>query len=194
MKQIEILAPAKVNLFLKILNRRKDGFHDIETVFEKVSLFDRIIFRENPCREIVFSSNLKSLNSINNSICKAALLIKDRFKVKQGVSIYLDKNIPIAAGLGGGSSDAAYTIQALNRFWKLGLSDKELLDLAKTIGSDVALFMLKGSFILGKGRGDKVYPIKGTNSLKLWHILIAPNIKISTPYAYSVFEDRKSVV
>jgi len=188
MKQIEVLSPAKINLFLKILNRRKDGFHDVETVFEKVSLFDRIILRENPCGEIVFSSNIKELSTKDNYICKAALLIKKEFNIKQGVSIYLEKNIPVAAGLGGGSSNAACTILALNRFWKLGLSNKELVNLARKTGSDAASFILKGSFISGKGRGDVVCPIKGTEKLKLWHILIAPNIRISTPYAYSVFD------
>ena len=188
MKAIEVLAPAKVNLFLKILNRRNDGFHDIETVFEKISLFDRIAFREIPRNTIVFKSNLKGLSAKNNSIYRAASLIKRKFRISQGLDIYLDKRIPVAAGLGGGSSDAAYTIQALNGLWKLGLSAKELLNLASAIGSDAALFMLKESFVLGKGRGERVFPIKVKDNFKLWHILIVPKVEVSTPRAYSLFD------
>jgi len=188
MKQIEVLAPAKINLFLKILNRRDDGFHDIETVFEKISLSDRIVFKNIPQNKVIVNSNGKSLCGKNNSVYKAACLIKDKFKIKSGVSVYLDKNIPMAAGLGGGSSDAASTFKALNSLWELGLNDKNLLNLSQNIGSDVPLFMLKDSFILGKGKGDEVSPIKGTEDIKLWHILISPNIKIPTPFAYSLFD------
>ncbi|MDD5292049.1 MAG: 4-(cytidine 5'-diphospho)-2-C-methyl-D-erythritol kinase [Candidatus Omnitrophica bacterium] len=188
MKQIDVLAPAKINLFLKILNRRSDGFHNIETVFEKVSLSDRIIFKNIPQNKVVVDSNIKSLCGKNSSVYKAACLIKEKFKINKGVSIYLDKNIPMAAGLGGGSSDAASTLKALNGLWKMGLSDESLLNLSRNIGSDDPLFILKGSFILGKGKGDKVSRIKGVDGLKLWHILIAPKIKVSTPFAYSLFD------
>lgn len=188
MKEIQVLAPAKLNLFLKILNKRRDGFHNIETVFEKVSLFDKISLKEIPPNEIIIRSNVKNLATKDNSVYKAASLIKNKFNIKKGLSIYLEKNIPVAAGLAGGSSDAASALKALNTLWNLGLSEKGLLKLSQNIGSDVSLFISKESFILGKGKGDKVSSIKGTKNLKLWHILIAPGIKIATPLAYSLFD------
>lgn len=188
MKEIQVLAPAKLNLFLKILNKRQDGFHNIETVFEKISLFDKIILKEIPSNEIIIRSNVKNLATKDNLVYKAASLIKRKFNINKGLNIYLEKNIPVAAGLGGGSSDAASALKALNTLWKLGLSEKGLLNLSQDMGSDVSLFILKESFILGKGKGDEVSSIKGAKGLKLWHILIAPDIKIPTPLVYSLFD------
>lgn len=190
MRQIQISSPAKINLFLRILDRRLDGYHNIETVFEKVSLFDRLIIKENPANKIIIESNIKDslfLNK-NNTIYKAILLIKRKFRINRGVYVNIEKNIPIGAGLGGGSSDAAATLKALNSLWQLRLTKKELISLSGQIGSDVALFMLDGSFSMGRERGDKVSHISGTKNLKLWHILIVPDFSISTAFAYSLFD------
>lgn len=190
MKQIEILAPAKINLFLKILDKRKDGYHNLETVFEKVSLFDKIYLKESPINEIIIRSNV--CNSLfsgkHNTVYKAIHLIKEKIGVKRGVYAYVQKNIPVAAGLAGGSSDAAATLKGLNRLWKLGLGNKDLLNISKSIGSDVPLFMSEGSFLSGRERGDLVSRIKGAGKLKLWHILAVPNFGISTVCAYSLFD------
>ncbi|MDD5006209.1 MAG: 4-(cytidine 5'-diphospho)-2-C-methyl-D-erythritol kinase [Candidatus Omnitrophica bacterium] len=190
MKQVKVLAPAKINLFLKILNKREDGYHNIETVFEKISLFDKVILKDIPTDKVVIESNCKDilLAQKNNTVYKAICLIKNKFRIKRGLYVYIEKNIPIAAGLGGGSSDAAATIKGLNKLWNLGLSKKELLNLSRGIGSDVPLFMAEGSFLLGSERGNKVSKISKTDNLKLWHILIASGIKVSTPYAYSLFD------
>ncbi|MBL7130508.1 MAG: 4-(cytidine 5'-diphospho)-2-C-methyl-D-erythritol kinase [Candidatus Omnitrophica bacterium] len=190
MKQIQILAPAKINLFLKILNKRKDDYHNIETIFEKVSLFDKIILRESPKNDVIIESNVKDLRFLgkSNTVYKAIHLIKKRLRVKRGIYAYVEKSIPIGAGLGGGSSDAVATLKGINRLWRLGLCKKDLLNLSKNIGSDVPLFMLNGSFLLGKGRGEELSRIPGTSNLKLWHILVVPNLKISTHYAYSLFD------
>lgn len=190
MKKIELLAPAKINLFLKILNKRKDAYHNIETVFEKISLCDKIVISQHPIDEIILESNSKKLSSLGskNIIYKAADLIKKKFKIRKGVYIYLEKNIPIAAGLGGGSSDAAATLKGLNRLWGLGLHQKELFSLSNSLGSDVALFLSKERFLLGREKGEQVSNIKGIGNLKLWHILVVPDFKISTLYAYSLFD------
>lgn len=190
MKSIKVLAPAKINLFLRILNKRRDGFHDIETVFEKISLFDKILIKEIPQDDIKVESNCREISLLgkNNTIYKAISLIKRKFRIKKGIYAYIEKNIPIKAGLGGGSSDAAATLEGLNRLWRLGLSTKELLNIAKNIGSDVPLFILKDSFLLGRGKGEKLTKIRGAGSIKLWHILINSGIKISTPHAYSLFD------
>jgi len=190
MKRITILAPAKINLFFKILNRRKDGYHNIETVFEKISLFDKILIKEIPGDDIIIESNSKDLSfsDKNNTVYQAIYLIKKKFRINRGLYVYVEKNIPVAAGLGGGSSDAAATLKGLNRLWGLGLPNRTLLNFSKRIGSDVPLFALKGNFLLGKGKGELLSRISGVNNLKLWHILIVPNIRISTPCAYSLFD------
>jgi len=190
MRQVQILAPAKINLFLKILNKHRDGYHDIETVFEKISLFDRLILRDNPKDEIVIKSNSRDLcfRVKNNTIYKAIESIRRKLRIKRGVAVYLEKNIPIGAGLGGGSSDAVAALKGLNKLWGLRLSRRVLVNLAKNIGSDVPLFMSEDSFLLGRGRGEVLTRIPRTKSLKLWHILVVPDIKISTSYAYSLFD------
>jgi len=189
MKQIEVLAPAKINLFLKIVNKRIDGFHDLETVFEKVSLFDKLTLKEVKGENIVLTSNSRRvpLNK-DNTVYKAIELVRDKFKIKRGISVHIEKNIPQRAGLGGGSSDAVAALRGINELWRLGLSTDDMLDFAKQIGSDVALFVLKDSFLLGKGRGERLTPIRVAKGLKLWHILITPNFGISTPLAYHLFD------
>lgn len=189
MKEIEALAPAKLNLFLKILNKRPDGYHNIETVFEKISLFDRIVIKENPRNEIIIESNSRRLPlDKNNIIYKSIVLIKEKFKINKGLFVYLDKNIPISAGLGGGSSDAAAVLKGLNKFWKLGLSKDDFLDFAGFLGCDVPLFILEDSFLLGRERGDKLFKIPKVGNFKLWHILAAPDKAVSTIHAYTLFD------
>jgi len=119
MKSINVLAPAKINLFLRILNKRRDGFHDIETVFEKISLFDKILIKEIPQDDIKVESNCREISLLgkNNIIYKVIYSIKSKFRIKKGIYAYIEKNIPIKAGLGGGSSDAAATLKGLNRLW-----------------------------------------------------------------------------
>jgi len=190
MRQIQILAPAKINLFLKIFNKRKDGYHDIETVFEKISLFDKVVLREIPGNQIIINTNSEDPCFLgkNNTIYRAILLVKHRFRIKKGISVYIEKNIPIGAGLGGGSSDAMATLKGLNKLWRLGLSEKKLLELSEEIGSDVPLFIIDGNFLLGKGRGEKLSIIPRTKKLRLWHVLVVPNFKIPTTYAYCLFD------
>lgn len=190
MKTIEIFAPAKLNLFLKILRKREDGYHDIETVFEKISLCDKLAVREHAHKDIIVSSNSRFIASLKekNLAYRAAQAIKSACRIRQGVSIFLEKNTPVAAGLGGGSSDAAAVLKALNQLWRLGLSEKALMKLALEIGSDVPLFIARHPFLLGKGRGEVLKQIPVPKQLRLWHVVVMPAVKVSTAVAYGLFD------
>jgi len=134
-------APAKVNLFLEVLNKRPDGYHDIATLMVAVTLFDVLRFKEEKSGDIRLTcSNPELSTGPENLVFRAADLLKRHTGCKKGVTIRLTKRIPLAAGLAGGSSDAAATCIGLNRLWNLGLSRKELLALGAELGSDVSFF------------------------------------------------------
>src|SRR3989338_2131035 len=125
-KSIQLLSPAKVNLFLRVLGKREDGYHELHTLFERVGLCDELILRRIRSG-IRVQSNLKSFpKGPKNTAYQAAKLLKDKFSVKEGIFIHIRKRIPVRAGLGGGSSNAAAVLLGLNKLWKLGLSKKEL--------------------------------------------------------------------
>ena len=188
---LTMLAPAKLNLFLRIVRRRDDGFHDLETVMTSIDLYDTLTF--SPCesadislRVIMAGSRNLQLHSpasiptdANNLVIRAARLLKDYAAVSSGVQIRLVKRIPSAAGMGGGSSDAAATLAGLNRFWKLGCSTGELLDLAARLGSDVGFFLGGSSTAICRGRGEFVEPLRIPEGL---HFVVArPYSGLSTP-------------
>src|SRR5437588_4838865 len=156
---MQILAPAKINLLLRILNRRPDGFHEIETLIALISLYDKIdIEKQN--RWIDFSCDDPTLSTgDDNLVVRAAKLFLEHAKIKSGLSIKLQKKIPHGAGLGGGSSDAAATLRGLNRLFEADLSRNELSKLGSQIGSDVPFFLFE-SAATGKGRGEIVEPSK----------------------------------
>ena len=148
---------AKVNLALSILGRRKDGYHDIQTIFQSVDVFDEIEFR--PANRLELDS--KSLPGIpleDNLVWKAANLLAARFGVKSGAAIALSKKIPMGAGLGGGSSNAAATLLGLCRFWGVEVPDADLSAVAADMGSDVPFF-LHGGTAMGTGRGERIQPL-----------------------------------
>lgn len=179
-----VKAPAKINLFLEILNKRPDGYHNIESVMHTVSLFDILEFSpvmedkiELICDNVELSSDVKK-----NIVYKAAEKIKQQYNIKQGIKIKLTKNIPMGAGLGGGSSDAAATILALNKIWNINDDIKNLELLGAKLGADVPFFMTGGVAKIS-GIGDIVEKINA--KLNLDFILVKPNFGVSTPYAYS---------
>ncbi|MDD5167070.1 MAG: 4-(cytidine 5'-diphospho)-2-C-methyl-D-erythritol kinase [Candidatus Omnitrophica bacterium] len=181
---------AKLNLFLSVLNLRPDNYHNIETIFERISLFDKITLkkrRDNKIRIISSSAGLPKDSS--NLAYRSAKLIKDKFGIDSGVDIAIIKRIPIGAGLGGGSSDAAGVLTGLNKLWGLGLKQKELIQLAAKIGSDVPFFIYGVSFAQGLGRGEKIKPLKALGNTKLWHLLVVPKIKVSTPLIYKKWDE-----
>lgn len=178
---ISLKAPAKINLFLEILGKRDDGYHEIETVMQEIDLVDNLQFEE--IREgVKLKCNNKNIPSDeNNLVCKAANLIVNECGIKKGVLISLEKNIPVGAGLGGGSSDAATTLKALNSLWKIGLSDIDLMEFAARLGSDIPFF-IKGKTALCSGRGENITPIEVKSEMN--YLIIFPHINISTTTIY----------
>jgi len=172
---------AKVNLFLEIIKKKSDGYHEIKTVFQTISLADELIL-EKTDKGITIScpdSNLPC--DENNLIYKAAKLIKEISGYNKGINIILKKNIPVFAGLGGGSSDGAATIRGLNKLLGLNLTSADMLQAAASIGSDVP-FLLEGGTVLAEGRGEKLVDFLPTPDL--WVVVIKPDISISTGWAY----------
>ena len=184
------LAPAKINLFLKITGKdEKDGYHFIYSLFDPVSLYDRLDFKIINKKGIFIDDKLKKLKikKEKNLIYKAAKLIYELKNIQKGIKITFYKNIPDGSGLGGGSSDAAITLIALNKIFKLNLTKKKLLELAKKLGSDVPFFIYgKRAYVSGKG--DCIRPV--SNKKKYWYIIVVPELKISTKDAYNWYDKQ----
>jgi len=166
-------AYAKINLTLEVLGRRADGYHELMTIFQTIDLKDALLFSEQP--RISLECDSPGLKSPDNLAVKAAGLLQQAVGCSKGALISIKKGIPLAAGLGGGASDAAATLQALNRLWQLRLSREELLQLASRISSD-ASFFLYGGTALGQGRGEKVTPLPPL--LQSWVVLLKPPIGV----------------
>ena len=179
MSSITVRSPAKLNLVLDCLGKRPDGYHELRTIFERIDLCDRIRLTGRPDGRIVVEcSHPQVPKSPKNLAVKAARLLQSECGVNQGVTIAIDKKIPVAAGLSGGSSNAAAVLMGLNRLWKLGLSQKELAAGAARLGSDVAFFIYNTPYALGEGRGEKIRPLP--LKAKLWHVLVTPRFKMLT--------------
>ena len=180
---------AKVNLFLKALNKRPDNYHNINTLFERISLSDKITLKARRDHLIKVICLDQSVPSDESNLCwRAAKLLQDNFRVKKGVDIGILKRIPVGAGLGGGSSNAAATLIGLNNLWKLNISKPKLAKLAGKLGSDVSFFIYEVPFAQGERRGEKIRILSNLNKIKLWHILIVPKIHVSTPLIYKKWD------
>ncbi len=178
---ISVKAPAKINLFLEVLGKRDDGYHELETVMQEIDLVDTLEFEEIDEGVKLECENSSIPLNETNLVYKAADLILRECGIKKGVLARLEKRIPVGAGLGGGSSDAAATLKALNSLWGIGLNDVELMELAAKLGSDVAFF-INGKTALCRGRGEKIYPLEVQNELN--YLVIFPHVEISTPSIY----------
>ena len=190
MSAMQVLAPAKINLSLKILGRRSDGFHEIETLIAPISLYDKIDI-DRQSRWIDFSCDDPTVPSGDeNLIVRAAKAFFERTKISGGVTIKLQKQIPHGAGLGGGSSDAATTLRALNELFETKLSREELVTLGSTIGSDVSFFLFESAAIC-KGRGEIVSPTKLKKKLSI--LLCKPAFLVSSAWAYSRWQGSKEI-
>ncbi|MDD5692654.1 MAG: 4-(cytidine 5'-diphospho)-2-C-methyl-D-erythritol kinase [Candidatus Omnitrophica bacterium] len=194
---------AKINLYLQVLNKRKDNFHDLSTLFCRIGLADTIIIKERKDSLIKIKCSSPQVPKDKSNLCyAAAALLKQKLKLESnglpsfkqshklslGLEIEIKKRIPVGAGLGGGSSNAASTLLGLNRFWDLDLPQTKLMKLAAELGSDVPFFVSGAKFALGSGRGEKIKPLTSLKKLKLWFILACPNIKVSTPLIYRKFD------
>ena len=163
---------AKINLTLEALAKRADGYHEIATVMQTVSLADTLAFE--PGETLALSCNVLSLQSADNLALKAASLLKEETGCLKGASIKLTKEIPVAAGLGSGATDAAATLVGLDRLWQLNLPLQRLMELAANLGSDVPFFLCGGT-VLAKGRGEKVIPLPPAP--ETWMVLLRPAIE-----------------
>jgi len=184
-QKIKARAPAKINLYLKVLNKRVDGYHDIQSILQPISLYDELEF-ELSSQGVEVICNRGDIPAADNLVQRAAILLEQRFAPAGGVKIHLNKQIPIAAGLGGGSSDAATTLCTLNTLWELNLSRERLLQLAAGLGADVPFFIEKGA-ALAEGIGEKLSPWP---SLSCWVLLVKPNFSVSTAWAYQNLEEE----
>lgn len=179
---------AKVNLYLKIINKRRDSYHTLETIFERINLADRIILKSRKDNLIKVSSDNKAVPRDEANLCfKAAKLLRDEFRPAKGLDIKIKKRIPVGAGLGGGSSNAAAVLLGLNKLWGLKLSKVRLAKFASRVGSDTAFFVYDLPFALGRGRGERIKPLNILKKTKLWHLLIVPKIHVSTPLIYKKY-------
>ncbi|MBR1691993.1 MAG: 4-(cytidine 5'-diphospho)-2-C-methyl-D-erythritol kinase [Lachnospiraceae bacterium] len=175
-------AYGKINLGLDVLRKRPDGYHDVRMIMQTVDLCDTLTFVKRGDDKIVLTSNKRELpNDENNLIYKAAKLLFSYKQMSGGVSIHLVKTIPIAAGMAGGSADAAATLCGLNDLFELGLSTEELLELGVQIGADVP-FCIVGGCALSEGIGEVLTPL--VNSLPCELVLAKPDIDVSTKYVY----------
>ena len=182
---------AKINFFLKIGRKLNSGYHNIQSVMQKIELSDNITIEPITEDRIIVESTNKELESESNFAYKVALLLKKKFKVRHGVRIFIEKNIPLEAGLGGGSSDAATTLMHLNKLWGLKFKEKQLIDLAAQIGADVPFFIGENAALV-EGIGDKIKRIKKSFSINI--VLINPGFRVSTKWAYAAFDKQKSKI
>ncbi|GAA0353411.1 4-(cytidine 5'-diphospho)-2-C-methyl-D-erythritol kinase [Bacillus horti] len=175
-------APAKINLTLDVLHKRDDGYHEVEMVMTTIDLADQLHFTLREDKKIILDCSASYVpTDQRNLVYQVAKLLQERFGVEQGVSVYIEKNIPVAAGLAGGSSDAAMAIKGLNELWKLNLSIEQMAEIGAEIGSDVP-FCIYGGTALATGRGEIIHPLPSPPPF--WVILAKPPIGVSTGNIY----------
>ena len=183
MKSIELKSRAKINLSIDVLGKREDGYHLVEMIMQTIDLYDIIKITENDIDEININSNSLDIPlNKNNIVYKAAEVLKERFNIKSGLNIFIQKNIPVAAGMAGGSCNAAAVLVGLNKLWNLKLSEKQLQEIGLTLGADVP-FCISGNAALAQGIGEELTYIKGLP--KDTSILVCkPNLFVSTKDVY----------
>lgn len=185
MKEITVPAPAKINLALKIKGLRSDGYHEVELIMQSISLHDRIRLRKNDGGIRLTTSDPSLPVGKKNLAYRAAEVILDYVNLPAAVDIHIEKRIPVAAGLAGGSTDAAAVLVGINKLFGLSLADEVLLELAAGLGSDVP-FCLHGGTAFAYGRGEKIRQLPDIERLDL--VIVNPGIPISTPWAYTQYD------
>lgn len=188
MEKLELKALGKINLGLDVLGKRENGYHDVRMVMQTLYLYDNVTLIKKQEPGIEIESNLFFLPKDENNIAwKAAQLLIDEFEIPYGVKIVLDKHIPVAAGMAGGSSNAAAVLYGMNRMFKLGLSVEELMERGVKLGADVPYCIMRGT-VLAEGIGEKLTPL---HPMPKCHILIAkPPISVSTKLVYEKLDSR----
>ena len=192
MDNISLKALAKINLGLDVVRRRDDGYHEVRMIMQTINLFDRLEIKKIKESAIKIHTNLFFLPvNENNLVYKAAKLLIDEFGIQEGVSVELTKKIPVAAGMAGGSTDAAAMLFGMNRLFGLGLSKKQLMERGVKIGADVPYCIMRGT-ALAEGIGDKLSPLP--EMVKCPVLIAKPQISVSTKFVYQNLKlDDKTV-
>ncbi|MBQ9589056.1 MAG: 4-(cytidine 5'-diphospho)-2-C-methyl-D-erythritol kinase [Butyrivibrio sp.] len=187
--RIERKAYAKINLGLDVTGKREDGYHIVSMIMQNVDLYDTLTFEKNDTGEIILNaSSPKIPTDDSNLICKVAKQLREKYGVKDGVSVYLEKRIPVAAGMAGGSTDGAATYVALNKLWNLGLDTKTMCELAVKLGADIPYCIIGGT-ALAEGIGEELTTI---SDMPKCHLVIAkPDIDVSTGWVYKTLDSKK---
>ena len=180
-EQVKLMAYAKVNLTLEVIGKREDGYHNVATILQTVDLGDTVVIGE--ADELAVECDESGLSGESNLAWKAAAALAERAGIVPRARIWIEKGIPVASGLGGGSADAAATLVGLSRLWGLGLSGEELMGVAAGLGSDVP-FLLKGGTALGTGRGDEITPLPQLPVSEMLLVVPAESIEGKTPTIY----------
>lgn len=186
MRTIRLKAYAKVNLGLDVLRKREDGYHEVKMVMQSIDIFDRIEMKKIRKPEIIVDTNLKFLpTNQDNLVYKAARLMFDEYKLPDGIFINLKKYIPVAAGMAGGSTDAAAVLYGINRMYELNLPISRLMELGVKIGADVPFCLMRGT-VLAEGIGEKLTKLSPAPSC---HVVIAkPPYGVSTKWVYTTLK------
>ncbi len=189
MDKIKLKALGKINLGLDVLGRRPNGYHDVRMVMQTVYLYDQILLEKTDKEGISLETNLFYLPvNENNLAYRAAKMLIDEFAIKEGVHISLEKHIPVAAGMAGGSSNAAAVLYGMNRLFQLGLTDQELMDRGVQLGADVPYCIMRGT-VLAEGIGEKLTPLP---AMPKCHVLLAkPPISVSTQKVYEKLDAQE---
>lgn len=178
------LAPAKLNLFLHITGRRDDGYHELQTVFQLLDVGDELAFEVSDAPDIQRATHIPGVQAEDDLIVKAARLLKAHTGCPAGAKIYIDKRLPMGGGLGGGSSDAATTLVALNKLWGCGLGLDALAALGQSLGADVPVFV-HGRNAWAEGIGEKLSAIELRSQ---WFVVLRPAVEIATPKLFASSE------
>ncbi len=176
-----LAAPCKLNLFLHITGRRADGYHLLQTLFQMLDVGDELHFTPRTDGVISLRCNDASLETDDNLVLRAARLLKSYASAQAGMDIFLDKKTPMGGGLGGGSSDAATTLHALNRLWGLQLSTDQLAELGLTLGADVPVFV-HGVTAFAEGVGENLQPVELPEH---WYLIVTPSVHVSTAAVFT---------
>ncbi len=191
MKYVKLNALAKINIGLDVIGRRENGYHDVRMIMQTIYLYDDVTITRGKGKGISMSTNLYYLpNNENNIAYKAAKLLMDEFQIEEGIEIQIKKRIPVAAGLAGGSANAAAVLYGMNRLFQLKLSTKELMERGVKLGADVPYCIMRGT-VLAEGIGEKLTALP---EFPKCHILIAkPGISVSTKTVYDKLDSKEIV-
>lgn len=184
-------AYAKINLFLNVVGKRFDGYHDLEMVMAALDLHDELNFKENQTGEIVVTSNIEiTKKQDDNIVYHVAKLLQEEFGVSKGAHIHIQKNIPIAGGLAGGSADAAAAFRGLNRLWKLNLTKEDMVKLSANLGADIP-FCIHNKLCIARGKGEELFFLD--KHLGAYVLLVNPNIHIQTKDVFGKVKEEDLV-